>query len=79
MDIFSELTDLINGHLGIEKERIKADSCFDKDFNLGKDEINEFLRLVENRYLVSFSPTEMTEIKTVEDLNLILRDHLNVI
>ncbi len=79
MDIFLELTDLIHDHLGIERKRINPDACFDKDFNLGKDEITEFFHLLENHYKISFSPVEKEEIKTVDDLNLILQDHLNEI
>lgn len=68
MEIKEQVIDILADQLGIEKQKIKADSKIAED--LGADSLDtvEINQVLEERFKLTIPDAELTKIKTVQDV-----------
>lgn len=78
METKDRLFDLISQRTGYPLTKISGAMEFEQDLNLSHAEVIDFISEIEKNFNVAFRDEEITEIKTVENLEEILMDHLEV-
>lgn len=72
------LFDLISQRTGYPPTKITGAMEFEQDLNLSHEELIDFISEIERNFNVTFQDEEMAEIKTVENLEELLKDRLEV-
>lgn len=78
MDIKMEIIDLISQRTGYDAEKLKDGLDFERDLNISRDELIEFISLIEDKFKISFEDEHLEEVKTVGDLKNLTLEHLGV-
>lgn len=79
MDTEKELLDLISQRTGQDLSKIEPQMDFERDLNISRDELVEFISSVEDRFKISFADEHLDKVKSVGDLINLVLDHLGVI
>ena len=71
------LKQLISNKTGIESTKISTDSHFEKDLNISRIELGDFLNFLEDHLKISLHREDIVNIETVADLKNIVEDQLD--
>lgn len=72
----TEIIQAIAEHLGLAPEDLDRQSLLREDLNLGPVELNDLLHDLSRQFDVIFSPEDTLNLKTVEDLIVLVEDNL---
>lgn len=70
----TEIIATIAKHLGVTPQDIDVHSSLTDDLSLGPIEISDLLNELANRFQVAFSAEDIEQVKTVNDLVLLIED-----
>ena len=71
-----EIIEEIATHLGVTTQDIDLHASFKDDLGLGPIEISDLLTALSARFQITFDPTEIEDIHTVNDLVVMVEDLL---
>lgn len=74
--IRSEIIDTISKHLGVTPADIDPTASLADDLSLGPIEKSDLLASLAAHFKITFSPSEVVQIETVEDLIALVEDTL---
>lgn len=63
-------------HLGLNPEDLDRHAHFQEDLNLGPIELNDLLSDLSQKFKISFEPSEIENLRKVEDLIVLVEDNL---
>lgn len=71
-----EIIKTIAEHLGLNPEDLDRHALLREELNLGPIELNDLLATLSHKFNISFDPGEVTGLKQVEDLIVLVEDNL---
>lgn len=71
-----EIIKTIAEHLGLNPEDLDRHALLREELNLGPIELNDLLSALSNKFNITFDPTEVSTLKKVEDLIVLVEDNL---
>ena len=63
-------------YLGISPEDVERDALLREDLNLGPIELNDLLHNLSQKFNINFIPSEVDNLKKVEDIIVMVEDNL---
>jgi len=63
-------------HLSLSPEDVETGALLREDLNLGPIELNDLLGELSERFSITFKPSDVEELKKVEDLIVLVEDNL---
>ncbi|TSC66050.1 MAG: Uncharacterized protein CEO21_277 [Microgenomates group bacterium Gr01-1014_80] len=72
IDIIAAIAD----HLGLSPQDIDRQASFEEDLNLSPIEISDLISFLNQKFDVYLPNEDLTDIKTVEDLVMLIEDNL---
>lgn len=71
-----EILQAIAEHLGISAEDLDKQASLRDDLGLGPIELNDLLNFISGRFNISFTPEDLENLETVDDLVVLIEDNL---
>lgn len=71
-----EIIQSIAEHLGLSSEDIDREALLREDLGLGPIELNDLLGELASKFKITFNPSDVDELKKVEDLIVLVEDNL---
>jgi len=66
----------ITEHLGLSLEDIDRNALLREDLSLGPIELNDLLNNLSQKFKITFAPSDVDELKKVEDIIILVEDNL---
>lgn len=63
-------------HLGLSPEDLDRHALLKEELNLGPIELNDLLAYLAQKFEVSFNSSELEDLKTIDDLIVLIEDNL---
>ena len=63
-------------HLGLSPEDIDRETRLREELNLGPVELNDLLHFLSEKFDIYFTPEDMENLQTVDDLIVLVEDNL---
>lgn len=63
-------------HLGLSIEDVDRNALLREDLNLGPIELNDLLNDLAQKFKITFDPSDVDELKKVEDIIVMVEDNL---
>lgn len=63
-------------HLGISLEDVDRDALLREDLSLGPIELNDLLNDLSQKFKITFDPSDVDDLKKVEDIIVLVEDNL---
>ncbi|MDD5415994.1 MAG: acyl carrier protein [Candidatus Daviesbacteria bacterium] len=71
-----EIIKAIAEHLGLTSEDLDRHALLQEELNLGPIELNDLLSDLSQKFDVSFDAVEIEDLKTIDDLIVLIEDNL---
>lgn len=71
-----EVIAAISEYLGISPTDLDRGSAFNEDLNLGPVEFNDLVSHLSGKFSVILSSEDLSEVKTIDDLIVLIEDNL---
>lgn len=71
-----QIIQAIAEHLGLSQEDLDRHALLREELNLGPIELNDLLVDLAQKFEVSFDTTEIEDLKTIDDLIVLIEDNL---
>lgn len=71
-----EIIKTIAEHLGLNPEDLDRHALLREELNLGPIELNDLLATLSHKFNITFDPGEVSSLKQVEDLIVLVEDNL---
>lgn len=71
-----EIIQAIAEHLGLSPEDLDRHALLREELNLGPIELHDLLSDLSQKFNVSFDTVEMEDLKTIDDLIVLIEDNL---
>lgn len=66
----------ITEHLGLSVEDIDRNALLREDLSLGPIELNDLLNNLSQKFKITFAPSDVDNLKKVEDIIVLVEDNL---
>lgn len=66
----------ITEHLGLSLEDIDRNALLREDLSLGPIELNDLLNSLSRKFKITFDPSDVDDLKKVEDIIVLVEDNL---
>lgn len=66
----------ITEHLGLSLEDIDRNALLREDLSLGPIELNDLLNSLSQKFKITFDPSDVDDLKKVEDIIVLVEDNL---
>lgn len=76
MPTSTDIIAAIAEHLGLNPEDVDRHALLSEELNLGPIELNDLLLSLSHKFNISFDPSEMSELKKVDDIIVLVEDNL---
>lgn len=76
MQLEKDILQVIAEHLGVSPEDVEKGALLREDLNLGPIELNDLLGELSLKFNITFEPSEIEHLSRVEDLIMMVEDHL---
>lgn len=63
-------------HLGLNPEDVDRHALLSEELNLGPIELNDLLQHLSHKFGIAFDPEDMSDLKKVDDLVVLVEDNL---
>lgn len=76
MNTQREIIEAMAEHLGLSPQDIDRQASLQEDLNLSQIEINDLITTLSHKFDVVLDPEDLSEVKLVEDLIVLIEDNL---